>query len=101
MPKKPDTTILQAIAKKRLITFIYQGNPRVCEPHVFGMSNGFRQVLTYQDSGGSQRGGIPEWRRFRVDEIENLEMSDSSFPGKRAVPHPHSLGWDRIIEVVR
>jgi hypothetical protein len=95
-----DQLILSAISSKNIITFTYQGSSRTCEPHVFGYANGRKQLLCYQLSGGSQRGGIPEWRRFDLADIKKLKVDKSTFPGVRIVPHPHSLGWDQIIAVV-
>ena len=96
-----DALIISAIQTKRFIRFEYQGNPRTCEPHVFGTANGRRQVLCWQEDGGSSRGGLPEWRRFDLDEIQNLEiLRTPKFPGKRTVPKPHSLGWDSFIAIV-
>lgn len=95
-----ETILLQAISTKNMIRFTYQGRIRICEPHVYGIANGRKQVLCYQDTGGSQRGGLPEWRRFDLQEIRDLEALDQTFPGKRTVPHPHSIGWDSLISVV-
>lgn len=95
------TLLLQAIRSKKLITFEYQGLPRTCEPHIYGICNGIPQVLCYQLSGGSSRDALPEWRRFDLGGIFNLDLSQEHFPGLRRVPHPHSLGWDQLIAVVR
>jgi len=92
--------ILTALADKLILRFTYEGKPRTCEPHVYGVANGKQQVLCYQLSGGSQRGGIPEWRRFDLTGIKNLRVTKTTFPGKRPVPKPHSLGWTAIISVV-
>lgn len=95
-----DSIILSALSTKHLLRFTYEGNVRTCEPHVFGYANGRKQLLCYQLSGGSQRGGIPQWRRFDLSDIKKLEELTETFPGKRTVPHPHSLGWDTLIAVV-
>lgn len=92
--------IISAIINKRIIQFVYDGENRTCEPHVFGITNNKNQVLCYQTHGGSIRGGIPEWRRFDLAEIGSLVVSDDTFAGVRPIPKgPHSK-WDTIILVV-
>lgn len=92
--------ILAAVQSQKIITFTYGGYARRCEPHVLGIANGVEQVLCYQLSGGSKRGRLPQWRRFETGNIMDLKLTDEEFSGKRPVPHPHSLGWDRIDAVV-
>lgn len=94
-----DEIIINALAEKKIVTFLYHGYARTCEPHVFGITNGKRQLLCYQTGGGSQRGGIPQWRRFDLGEINSLEVTTEEFPGKRPVPHPFSI-WDSVISTV-
>ena len=97
----PNYALLHSALKaKKIITFSYEDRERECEIHVIGMANGVEQVLCYQISGSSQRGGIPQWRRFEVSGISDLKLTNDKFDGKRPVPHPHSLGWDQIFAVV-
>jgi hypothetical protein len=93
--------ILEAIADLKIIKFVYAGKKRTCEPHVYGVSNAQNQLLCYQLAGGSQAGGIPEWRRFDLTGIKQLRITNKTFEGKRPVPKPHSLGWTSIISVVK
>lgn len=91
--------ILAAIGRRRVLRFTYADLPRVCEPHVLGITNGRRQVLCWQLSGASKGGDPSNWRRFDISEIKNLQVTRDTFPGKRLVPHPHSI-WDHIITSV-
>lgn len=99
MPQSNEKIIQQAIQHKWIVTFFYGGEHRTCEPHVLGIANGRLQVLCWQETGGSSRGGIPEWRRFDLQEMLNLQMTREKFPGARPVPHPHSI-WDQVILTV-
>jgi len=100
MPIIPRSRLIRlAINRKRIITFTYAGLRRTCEPHVYGTTNGRRQLLCWQLDGGSKRGGIPEWRRFDISDILNLRVTRDAFPGARPVPYPHSK-WDEIILTV-
>jgi hypothetical protein len=92
--------ILEAIATKKLIKFIYAGQPRVIEPHILGVNGGITQVLGYQVGGSSSSGDIPEWRRFDLPKIIELQLTASSFSGRRLVPSGKHSSWDRQIAVV-
>ena len=92
--------ILSALSGHNIIEFTYDGHVRVCEVHVLGMANGVKQVLCYQLSGGSKRGKIPNWRRFDLGSIHNLEVREQTHDGKRLIPSgTHSL-WDKVLSVV-
>ncbi|WP_323909637.1 WYL domain-containing protein [Aeromonas caviae] len=93
--------IIQAINKKKLIEFTYQGRPRTAEPHVLGITNGIKQVLCYQTGGHSSRGNLPDWRRFDLHQIVGLRIVDATFPGKRAYPSGRHSSFDRRIAIVQ
>jgi hypothetical protein len=95
-----EDTILDALASRKILTFIYGGFPRTCEPHVLGTANRKTQVLCYQIDGGSSRGGLPQWRRFDLGGISDLKTTNETFDGARPLPKgPHSI-WDNVIKVV-
>lgn len=95
----PVEQVRKAITGLNIVTFRYANLERTCEPHVYGITNGRRQLLCWQLSGESQRGGIPEWRRFDIADIESYTVIEETFPGKRVVPYPHSK-WDSVILTV-
>lgn len=95
-----ESTILKAIEEKRLIEFVYNGLHRVGEPHVFGVTNGSKQLLVYQTGGQSSNGGIPNWRRFDLSQISHLVVLPQSFPGRRLIPSGRHSSWDQRIAVV-
>src|SRR5262249_26400696 len=66
-----------AIDQRRIIHFRYQGKTRIAEPHVLGIKNDRLQVLTWQFDGESSSGPLPGWRRFNVDELRELEVTES------------------------
>ena len=96
-----DQLLLTALKNKKVITFNYEGHARECETHIIGYSNGKQQVLCFQLSGGSSRKGIPQWRRFVISNITDLKITENEYDGQRPVPHPHSLGWDKVSAVVK
>ena len=90
--------LVEAIGARRLVSFAYHGLPRVAEPHTYGVLGGKEQLLAYQVGGGSGSGGLPEWRRFDADGIEDARM----LPGRFAPRSPagHHAPWARVIAFV-
>jgi predicted DNA-binding transcriptional regulator YafY len=92
--QEPDPMLYGAIEKKRLIRFKYKGKERIVEPHDYGIQKGIPRLLSWQVSGQSSN-PLPGWRWFDVDNIQDFEMLEKSFPGNRAVSGQHHK-WDRI-----
>jgi len=97
--RTPPGKIRKAITEKTVVTFHYANLYRKCEVHVYGVTNGRDQILCWQLDGESQRGGIPEWRRFDLGDVVGLKLTNETHPGYRPVPYPHSL-WDQVILTV-
>jgi hypothetical protein len=92
--------IQAAISAKKLLSFTYRGHKRIAEPHVLGLSSGSIQFLGYQIGGTSSSGGIPEWRRFDLNEVLFLQTLPDTFPGRRPFPSGRHSSWDRTIAIV-
>ena len=88
--------LISAIQQRKLVTFTYQGQPRRVQPAAYGVGNrkGKETLHAYQVDGGSQRGGIPHWRNFHVDQIQSLSVLDEVFgpnpPGFNPRPFPQT-----------
>jgi len=94
-------TIKQAIQNKKLMQFWYHNNQRIAEPHVFGVTtNDKLAVLTRQVGGYSSSGGLPDWRMFYVDEINNLRITEQSFQISRTWHNPRESDFKTIYAVV-
>lgn len=92
--------ILSAMQSKQCLSFSYGGYPRVAEPHVYGIKNGKIEILCFQISGASSSGEILGWKRFELSKIQNLQIRDQTFAGRRDTPSgQHSL-WDRTFYIV-
>jgi hypothetical protein len=77
---KMNDIILDAIKNKKCLQFNYHGFTRFVEPHTYGKSTRWNDVLSaWQSQGGSRRGGIPDWRLFDVSEINGLQIANESF----------------------
>jgi predicted DNA-binding transcriptional regulator YafY len=92
-----DDEITHAIDKREVLTFTYAQRHRVVEPHVFGIHNGKKQLLGYQIRGESSSGGLPAWRRFDVDGIVDLKVTDEEFPAHRPPPAGEDTTWDTVV----
>lgn len=92
--------IIQAIENKQLIELYYHGLLRIAEPHIYGITNGIRQVLVYQTGGQSSNGGLPNWRRFDLNQMTRLVVLAQPFPGRRPIPSGRHSSWDSRIAIV-
>lgn len=95
-----DQEIKRAISNKSLIEFVYNGHPRVVEPHVLGASDGISQLLGYQIGGSSNTGGIPEWRRFTLSRMSGFRVRQDGYLGPRPLPSGKHSSWDYVFAVV-
>lgn len=92
--------LIDAIQTRRMVEFDYNGKHRVVEPHVLGTLKESLDLQAYQTEGGSNSGGLDNWRRFHVSGIMNLRVLNRTFPGPRPTSGPHS-SFDHIIAVVK
>jgi len=96
-----DSIIRSAIANKRVLEFTYHGHHRVVEPHVYGRKNGVDQLLGYQIGGTSKSGGVPDWRRFDLPDVNGATATPSGFPGPRPYPSGKHTEWDTTYAIVK
>jgi len=76
--------ICDAIHNRRMLTFIYDGCPRIVEPHAYGLSRQRNEILRCFQTGGTSRSGrIPDWRLMRVARIMSLIVTEEHFSGAR------------------
>src|SRR5258707_5622762 len=85
--------ILTAIHEKRLLSFSYHDQPRIVEPHDYGIQKGVVRLFTYQIAGKSSS-PLPNWRLFDVPGISAPELLDQTFAGSRAAPLQKHQKWD-------
>jgi hypothetical protein len=91
-----DTTLREAIAKKRLVSFTLGGFPRIAEPHDYGLIDNVAKLFFYQ-VGGESKSGKPEgWRWALLDKMSNLTILEKSFPGPRPAPTGRHIQWDTL-----
>jgi len=86
--------ILTAIHERRLLRFNYHGKERIVEPQDYGIQKGIAYLFTFQTAGESSSSRLPDWRKFAVLSMSNLELMHETFPGSRAVPSQKHQEWD-------
>lgn len=80
------SVICEAIAKKQVVQFFYDGSLRTCEPHACGINTQEHlAVLCWQRSGGSATG----WRLFLASNISALAITGETFARAREGYDPH------------
>jgi len=76
--------IIDAINNRNVITFDYDGCQRIVEPHTVGVSTtGKDSLSTFQIGGQSNTIAIPDWGRFSLNKIQNLNVLGDLFQGVR------------------
>jgi hypothetical protein len=61
------------------LAFVYEGHPRVVDPHIYGvLTTGLLALSGYQVGGSSRAGKVPDWRTFHLESIEQLEILEES-----------------------
>ena len=73
--------VCDAILKRSVIEFNYDGGVRIVEPHCHGFSSAGKEVvLAYQIDGYSKSGDSSGWRLYEVAKITDLSFADAIFP---------------------
>jgi hypothetical protein len=95
-------TLIRAVAERRVVTFLYQGHPRVVEPHACGIATATGEAVLhgFQTGGGSTSGALPAWRTFSVAKITSLVATGERFaearPGYVAQRPPLDPVWAEL-----
>jgi len=72
--------ICQAIRENRLLSFSYNGYPRVVEPHVYGITTkGKESLRCYQVRGSDSKGEPTGWHLITVSKITTLSLLEEKF----------------------
>ena len=77
-------TIAKAIVNRELISFTYNGYPRLVEPHTYGLSStGKESLLAYQVKGGHASGHNEPWHLFNIAKMAGVVSTGRLFTGPR------------------
>ena len=89
--------LVLAILDHRVVRLRYQSRERTLEPHLLGIHEAGEPLLVaYQTGGASHSGDLPGWRTFVTTSIEDVEITNETFPGPRG---DLTVSAQRMIEV--
>ena len=90
-------TILEAIARRRTLSFVYKGEKRMADPYILGREAGGALVLSaVQRTGGSGRG----FRSFRVANLREVALTDLHFPANHPDYNPRDAYFANVVAKV-
>lgn len=91
-------TIKDAIQNRKVLSFQYDGHPRIVEPYCLGYTDkGNLSLRAYQTEGrGKTR--VPDWKLFKMGKIRSLEMTGNRFNNPRPGYSPNDSDLSPIIE---
>lgn len=82
--RESQKAITAALRKRQLLAFVYDGQPRAVEPHIYGRSGTGRRALSaYQVAGGSASGEPVGWKLFHVSDMLQVTLLPQRFSGPR------------------
>ena len=100
VPEQVDKLLRRAIARKQLVSLVYDGLRRVGEPHDYGVIKGKTQLNFFQTGGQSKSGRLRSWRTLDADRISNVELLEKVFEGTRETPTDNHKKWDEVLASV-
>ncbi len=94
--------IVEAIEKKKTISFYYKEGERIVEPFLLGyLSTTDNLTLrAYFIDGYSKSGKFNSWKLYTVSEMEDIRIMDSSFSGLREYYNPEDKAMSTIISKI-
>lgn len=97
MPPVP-TQICQAICERRLLTFEYNGQPRVVAPYCYGLSTRGSEVLrAVQVGGASSSGKFGFGKLWTVAQMKDVRVSDQPFAPNDPNYNPDDSAMTKVI----
>ena len=73
------TEICEAISKKKVITFYYEGGIRIVEPHCHGKTTAGNEGLRAYQVGGYTNSGKYGWKMYDLNKSKQIEVITESF----------------------
>lgn len=88
--------VANALKDKRCLSFLYDGETRLVEPHALGRNSAGDLILRgFQIAGGSGTASLG-WKLFKLDKAEELAVSDFT----SIAPRPGYKPGDRAMATI-
>lgn len=71
--------VCQAIASRRLLAFVYDGHPRVAEPHCHGTGAEGQDFMRAYQIGGTSASGELGWKLFDMARMTGVHLLSNGF----------------------
>jgi len=71
-----------AIKSNKVVTFEYNGLPRIVEPHLIGITDSGKYVLKAFETWTFDSSNRPHWKFFSLSNVKNLIIMGKSFETK-------------------
>jgi hypothetical protein len=101
LPLKPGASadlICRAIRERHLLTFDYNGQPRVVAPYCYGLSTRDAEVLrAIQVGGASGSGGFGFGKLWTVAQMKKVKLSEQTFVANDPNYNPDDSAMKQII----
>ncbi len=78
-----NTMIENAITKRNLLHFEYEGGERIVEPHCYGITTAGNEGLRAFQIDGYSSSGSMGWKMFDLNKADSIEVLDETFNGTR------------------
>jgi hypothetical protein len=92
-----NSVICEAIRKKAVLRFTYEGHPRIVEPQTHGISTAGKEVLRAVQTGGSSESAMTAFGKlFEMAKMSNIEETGETFSGPGAGFNPRDKGMRLI-----
>lgn len=89
-------TIIDAIRDKQLLSFTYDGLPRLVEPHTVGLSTAGNPVMRCFQVRGSHKKAGHDWDLVNLEKIVGLAVTGEHF----ACPRPGYKRGDSAMSTI-
>lgn len=90
-------TLMYAVENKKQVRAVIRGLPRVFCPHILGTKGPRWHAVVWQFGGYSSIGDLPNWRRFELAEIMDIEVVDGPwYRGFRRTRDPRKFEFDAV-----
>jgi predicted DNA-binding transcriptional regulator YafY len=93
--------VKKAIRHRKILSFRYDGYPRVVEPHCLGYTDRGNLSLRAYQTEGSGKTRVPDWKLFETSKIRDLEVTGDRFNNPRSGYSPNDRDLSPIIEDLR
>lgn len=88
--------IISAIKNRNVITFYYEGAPRIVEPHCYGITTANNEGLRAFQIGGYSSSGKWGWKMYDLSKADDIVVMEEQYEGPRPGYQRGDKGMSKI-----